>query len=569
MTIGSSINSIRFCLFPWSVCVCGEMRKAQGIEVDTEMVAAPTEKSGERSAVSKSVTATRSIDFLSPGFRNNFVFKGLAMKRATSVVHLLRCVGSILESSVGSAATFNLSRQAEDINYFISHNWDTPRYEKFLTLAMYFNRRAAHLLTLGAMILCTILTGLGLVRAFDNPYGRVSLVCTPLGVPLFFMVIFFAHDVERCLGCSRANVFLDKICIHQTDPSEKKKGVESLGAFLYASEKMLIVYTNLYLNKLWTMYELASFLALRSSKDILVMPTATYVTTYFSALVCYCVTLIYSVSITLGGVSEDVALLVYCAALVVVLAWMAVVLRRTARSRTRALTDALNFRVANAHCTVEEDRPLVNEMIGKLMKQLKYVDRNETPEGSLTAFEDLVHKVVPPLLQKKFGSSGFPYRKILIASQAMLWKAFDRMGGYVQEGRSTQFVFAFGMYTITQYFALAPCTILLADFISTRRLDDAGWTQAALYAAVPIVCVPFHAGADHLLWYLNGLAGTSTLALAFQVTTACALCALVRAVYRPRPLAADPEPIGDARDPAPADKELRPAVIGVAETMSV
>jgi hypothetical protein len=491
------------------------------------------------------------------------------MRRATSVVHVLRGVGSILESSVGSASTFNLSREAEHINCFISHNWTTPRYEKFLTLAMYFNRKAAILLTLGAMTLIAILTGLGFVRSFDNPYGRVSLVCTPLGAPLFFWVICFAHDVKRYLGCSGPNVFLDKICIHQTDLSEKKKGIESLGAFLYESDKMLIVYTNLYLNKLWTMYELASFLTLRSSKDILIMPTATCVTAYVGALVSYCVTLIVLVSTTLGSVSEDIALVLYFAALVAIFALTAVVLRRLARSRAHALTDALNFRVANAHCTVEEDRPVVNRMIVKLMKQLEYVEKDATPERSWNAFETLVHEVVPPLLLKKFGSAGVPYRKVLVACQSMLWKDFDRIGGYVQEGRSIQFVFAFAIYAITQYFALAPFAILLADFISTRRLDDAGWTQAGLYAAVPILCVSFYAAADHLLWYVNELAGTSMLALGCQVTTACVLCGLVRAVYRPLRLADDPAPMGVARDPAPADKEPRPAVIGVAETFSV
>merc|ERR1719506_1574523 len=64
-------------------------------------------------------------------------------------------------------------------------------------------------------------------------------------------------------------VFLDKTCIHQTDISLKRAGVLKLGAFLTSSSRMLILYSDVYLKKLWTVYEVACFLLTpRTGNDI-------------------------------------------------------------------------------------------------------------------------------------------------------------------------------------------------------------------------------------------------------------------------------------------------------------
>merc|ERR1712194_760554 len=68
-------------------------------------------------------------------------------------------------------------------------------------------------------------------------------------------------------------VFLDKTGIHQTDLERQRPGILKLGAFLRSSKHMVSLYTDVYLIKLWTVYEIACFLALHSVSNIIVVPT--------------------------------------------------------------------------------------------------------------------------------------------------------------------------------------------------------------------------------------------------------------------------------------------------------
>jgi len=77
----------------------------------------------------------------------------------------------------------------------------------------------------------------------------------------------FAAQFFGCIGLlvtllswkPQRHVFLDKICISQSDPELKKAGINSLGAFLKHSESMLILWDPTYISRLWTTFELAAF----------------------------------------------------------------------------------------------------------------------------------------------------------------------------------------------------------------------------------------------------------------------------------------------------------------------
>ena len=71
-------------------------------------------------------------------------------------------------------------------------------------------------------------------------------------IPVFSIVLFVAGDIVHRAACLRnPTIFLDKTCIHQTDALRKKAGIEKLGAFLFHSRRVLVLFTDLYLKKLW------------------------------------------------------------------------------------------------------------------------------------------------------------------------------------------------------------------------------------------------------------------------------------------------------------------------------
>lgn len=213
---------------------------------------------------------------------------------------------------------------------------------------------------------------------------------------------------------------------------------------------------------------------------------------------------------------------------------ISVTLRHWARCRKDALTDARNFRVANAECALEADRPLVTGMIVRLMQDLKFVEEATAPEDALVAFEHLVQSVVPTFLMNSFGSTGLPYSQVLVAYQTVVWNLIGRIGDHFsRDDESFQVMCALVLYVSTYYFVLVPSMVRIAGFISTRKLDELGWTQVGLYAVVLAVCVPFLVGSDFAVYKLSELAGTSALALGVMVATLFVSGAFVIFLYRP------------------------------------
>eukprot|EP00443_Scrippsiella_acuminata_P023672 CAMPEP_0115329664 /NCGR_PEP_ID=MMETSP0270-20121206/85353_1 /TAXON_ID=71861 /ORGANISM="Scrippsiella trochoidea, Strain CCMP3099" /LENGTH=426 /DNA_ID=CAMNT_0002750305 /DNA_START=117 /DNA_END=1398 /DNA_ORIENTATION=- len=70
----------------------------------------------------------------------------------------------------------------------------------------------------------------------------------------------FAFFVTLLGWQSKKTVFLDKVCIHQTDAILRRKGIESIGAYLSHSNTMLVLWDPTYVTRLWCVFELAAFL---------------------------------------------------------------------------------------------------------------------------------------------------------------------------------------------------------------------------------------------------------------------------------------------------------------------
>ncbi|KAF4750050.1 hypothetical protein FOZ63_013907, partial [Perkinsus olseni] len=92
------------------------------------------------------------------------------------------------------------------------------------------------------------------------------LVCT-FGLVIFLVSLFvipiFRHHSTM--------VFLDKCCIPQDDPIAKSYGISKLGHYLRVSNKLLILWSPDYLDRLWCAYELAVFLQNHDEDDVILV----------------------------------------------------------------------------------------------------------------------------------------------------------------------------------------------------------------------------------------------------------------------------------------------------------
>eukprot|EP00929_Paragymnodinium_shiwhaense_P038343 TRINITY_DN20268_c0_g2_i1.p1 TRINITY_DN20268_c0_g2~~TRINITY_DN20268_c0_g2_i1.p1 ORF type:complete len:370 (-),score=18.45 TRINITY_DN20268_c0_g2_i1:1396-2505(-) len=154
---------------------------------------------------------------------------------------------------------FFLSRDTKQIDDFISHDWHTPGFVKYVTLCYIYNGRAA---VLGGALFGVIFT-----IAKETYLQPVSLhgvqvadfVGASLVSPLVFLCLFFHwHNVRAMVG-KRNLLFVDKLCISQQDEARKAQGVLGLAAFLKRSKRLVVLWSPAYFTRLWCTYELATW----------------------------------------------------------------------------------------------------------------------------------------------------------------------------------------------------------------------------------------------------------------------------------------------------------------------
>ena len=78
--------------------------------------------------------------------------------RAVASPKVCADAGSILRAgSVGSEATFNLSKPCEEIDVFLSHSWRDSGLLKYLALCWHFNARMAAAVSIASSFVCLVL----------------------------------------------------------------------------------------------------------------------------------------------------------------------------------------------------------------------------------------------------------------------------------------------------------------------------------------------------------------------------------------------------------------------------
>eukprot|EP00929_Paragymnodinium_shiwhaense_P035077 TRINITY_DN19001_c0_g1_i2.p1 TRINITY_DN19001_c0_g1~~TRINITY_DN19001_c0_g1_i2.p1 ORF type:complete len:688 (+),score=70.79 TRINITY_DN19001_c0_g1_i2:179-2242(+) len=337
--------------------------------------------------------------------------------RATPYMSVLRSFGHIFRSSEGDACSYNLSRSVNEIHAFISHNWSAPALAKFLALCLHFNMRFAMTCTLGLAIVICILTACGLLPVFDfqgAPEGHKTGIVAKIACPIVFVCALCGkHELYRCLGIRGDCVFLDKTCIDQTDPHEKRKGIESLPAFIERSSKIVVVYTNEYIQRLWTVYELATFLILFPEKPIVVLPTR--------------LPIFILASILAFMIQNLLPLLPFCEELGIarLVAWqlpmviLGVYMRFWARSLHDMQKAVDTFSVAKAGCHLEDDRPLVVGNIASYLRSSNIVPMSMKDDQVLKVFDRHVQQIFGETIRQAIGPMGIRYRWLMV----LVWVA--------------------------------------------------------------------------------------------------------------------------------------------------
>ena len=146
--------------------------------------------------------------------------------------------------------SYTLSRQTTRFHNFLSHDWGTSRWLKLTALLVIFNSRAAAVGTLAVSVLSGILRASGIL-----PDGSWAVAT---GYLTFFIFFCFWQRIRAVF--KPRMVFLDKLCIAQHDAALKEQGIMGLAAFLDRSEKLTVLWSPRYFQRLWCTYEISTFL---------------------------------------------------------------------------------------------------------------------------------------------------------------------------------------------------------------------------------------------------------------------------------------------------------------------
>ena len=91
--------------------------------------------------------------------------------------------------------------------------------------------------------------------AYDQLRPGILSFCNSLlllrftGYVVFLVQFCFWQRIRSCF-VAPCMVFLDKLCIHQTQPDLKQEGIAGLGAFVKSSDKLVVLWSSRYFTRL-------------------------------------------------------------------------------------------------------------------------------------------------------------------------------------------------------------------------------------------------------------------------------------------------------------------------------
>lgn len=245
----------------------------------------PEDEEASHTTASRSITISTVFKAFLP--RRRFLSKEVSpeLLRAVALWDALSGFGRYLQRLEPNGggwpfleAGFALSKEVRRIDDFWSHSWSTLCWRKTSALLFLYNSAPAVALT---VLLSFLFLGLEIGGRHVSSFFSAHYVLLIAGVEvdvecpvyplvlcplLFLMVLFFGQRLRQLLFCCRPQqIFLDRMCIHQTDETRKDEAILSLAGILECSNRLVIMWCPAYLTRLWCVYELATWIHLGRS----------------------------------------------------------------------------------------------------------------------------------------------------------------------------------------------------------------------------------------------------------------------------------------------------------------
>eukprot|EP00929_Paragymnodinium_shiwhaense_P041408 TRINITY_DN21503_c0_g1_i1.p1 TRINITY_DN21503_c0_g1~~TRINITY_DN21503_c0_g1_i1.p1 ORF type:complete len:604 (-),score=38.45 TRINITY_DN21503_c0_g1_i1:144-1955(-) len=399
--------------------------------------------------------------------------------RAVPLPEVLKGFGKRLSAADGTASDYELSKKVGEIDCFLSHDWGTGRWQKFLSLCYFFNLKSA----VTVSCLCAVpLAWIGASSGITSKLGGLARLVCPF---VYFGTFMFGRRLSS-LFTTPDFVFLDKVCIHQTDDTLKAGGINGLAGFLRASRRLLVLWSPRYFSRLWCTYEIVAWCHLHGvdSSRITFLPVH-WSTLHSMIVVAFAAYPVLQVPFKLYDIKNLFVLRVGTFALLAPLAWKVMTLTREV-NLARFQMDGFAIRDAKCFCCTHShrhpdtgdrmscDRRLVYATLHDWHEQtcadsedrcspeasrVTATSPRSTLEEALDRFDETVRREIPGVLSNSLDSVLLcrSYTEWVSASIPLVWGCFDVVIHSWMEGRYMSGIRWLLEYSITLFFALPLC----------------------------------------------------------------------------------------------------------------
>lgn len=421
---------------------------------------------------------------------------------------------------------YSHSFTTKEIDQFWSHSWRSVSWHKVLALMMYYNSLPASVISTFAAFIAMILRFFDWLPAMiTKPAMSGKLYAYSAWSLMVGLVVFWT---VLCSWPSQQRVFLDKVCIHQTNRKKKAQGVESIGAFLQCSKVLLVLWDPSYAKRLWCVFEMAAFSETTRqtdiSKGVHIRPVimgpvflSLFQTLWFFWL--------FRLLLPRAGMLGFEPFWLFFSVMPV-----AALLRVYHRNLTELFDQLGSFSAKNVDCFCCSVNHVNPETGKKLLCDRKIVEGCiDAWYGGIDPFDKLVRVKLVEQFQRELGHGGFPYRVIILAGTPTIWGYMD----FFSSGMSLSFyacIDAFSMWLCVVPLVIAFLSALakwckrsqanpFADFLSTAGIT--------LLFDVFFICI-------FVLWQLARSWTWDTLTeIISAATCACIMGGIAFYVFRP------------------------------------
>eukprot|EP00435_Cladocopium_sp_Y103_P027697 s4619_g6.t2 len=357
---------------------------------------------------------------------------------------------------------YQRSRHVDHLDVFISHTWQSSGLSKTWSLLLqsgWQNAISGWILGVAlAFVLCAFET-LPLPFSLAVTLGQFSLLC-PVGP--WAMIFGF---LGTCLGlflspycsfpgsrCQTADLcFIDAACIHQTDAALMHRGIRGIGSFLLVSKELRILWSSAYLQRLWCVFELATYKKMNISGRICLAPLFVEK----AVLPGYLGVLLLAAAIFMLRVNRSGAVF-FGAPIVGNLPFLVTLhmLRRNYVSKHQLESQFVDFDLDSVQCSDESDKHFVHAAIVELY-------------GSKEAFAEFVRGPLRQELLGPLNKNALPARYTLLLVTPIVAQVLDTVIGVWKAAPPNELFWLFlasrAVVCILHFPACVDVAILLCD----------------------------------------------------------------------------------------------------------